>query len=366
MEAAVERSFPMSLSEGLILVVDDDASIRSYLSSLFRKRGLPVVACDGAVEAIAKLTENPVALVLSDIKMPEVSGIELLDQIQQFNSEIPVILMTGYGDLEIAIEAVNKGAFSFLTKPFNQEYLMTLVSRGLERYSMVQSEKNYMLTLENTVMRKTRELEDAAVMANRLSVEIVQRLSAVAEFRDSYTAAHISRIGFYSRCIAEAMNMYKDFIEEVAIASSLHDIGKIGIPDNVLLKKADLTEAEREVMKEHTIMGHKILSGSSHPTLHMASSIALHHHEKWNGEGYPRALKGRDIPIEARIVKLADEYDALRSVRSYKTSLGHQETYRIITEGDGRTSPEHFDPEVLAVFVAISPQFDEIFSTNQD
>jgi len=356
----------MSFSEGAILVVDDDVSIRGYLSSLFRKRGLSAIVCNGAAEAISKLTEHPVALVLSDIKMPEISGIELLEQIQQYNSEIPVILMTGYGDLEIAIEAVNKGAFSFITKPFNQQYLLTLVKRGIERYGMVQAEKSYMVTLENTVMRKTRELEDAALMANKLSIEIVQRLSAVAEFRDSYTAAHISRIGFYSRRIAETMNMYKDFVDTVTVASSLHDIGKIGIPDNILLKKTSLTNDEREVMKEHTVMGHKILSGSPHPTLHMASSIALHHHETWNGEGYPRRLKGRDIPIEARIVKLADEYDALRNVRSYKTSLDHKEAYRIITEGDGRTSPEHFDPEVLDVFVAIAPQFDEIFCTNQD
>lgn len=356
----------MSLSGGAILVVDDDASIRGYLSSLLRKRGYATIFCEGAVEAISRLEGTPVDLVLSDIKMPEVSGIELLEQIQRFNPEIPVILMTGYGDLDIAIEAVNKGAFSFLTKPFNQEYLLTLVKRGLERYGMIQAEKNYMLTLENTVMRKTRELEDAAIMANKLSIEIVQRLSAVAEFRDSYTAAHISRIGFYSRRIAETMNMYADFVEAVTVASALHDIGKIGIPDNVLLKKTSLTDDEREIMKEHTVMGHKILSGSPHPTLQIASSIALHHHETWNGEGYPGRLKGKDIPIEARIVKLADEYDALRNVRSYKTSLAHEEVYRIITEGDGRTSPAHFDPDVLDVFVAIAPQFDEIFSANQD
>lgn len=356
----------MSLSAGAILVVDDDASIRGYLSSLLRKRGFSAIVCAGAAEAISSLEGNQVDLVLSDIKMPEVSGIELLEQIQRSNSEIPVILMTGYGDLDIAIEAVNKGAFSFLTKPFNQEYLLTLVTRGLERSDMVQAQKNYTVTLENTVMRKTRELEDAAIMANKLSVEIVQRLSAVAEFRDSYTAAHISRIGFYSRLIAESMNMYKDFVEAVTVASSLHDIGKIGIPDNVLLKKTSLTDDEREIIKEHTVMGHKILSGSPHPTLQMASSIALRHHETWNGEGYPGGLKGRDIPIEARIVKLADEYDALRHVRSYKTSLDHEEVYRIITQGDGRTSPEHFDPEVLDVFVALAPQFDEIFSTNQD
>jgi putative two-component system response regulator len=334
--------------------------------TLLRERGFPVIACNDAVEAMSQMEATPVSLVLSDIRMPGISGFELLEKIQRRNPEIPVILMTGHGDLDIAIEAVNKGAFSFLTKPFNQEDLMTLVNRGIERYKMVQVEKKYLLTLENTVMRKTRELEDAAMMANELSLEIVQRLSAVAEFRDSYTAAHISRIGFYSRRIAETMNMYREFIEAVTVASSLHDIGKIGIPDNILLKKSSLADEEREIMKGHTVMGHKILSGSSHPTLHMASSIALHHHEQWDGGGYPGGLKGKDIPIEARIVKLADEYDALRNVRSYKDALGHEEVYRIITEGDDRTSPGNFDPEVLEIFKTIAPQFDEIFSTNQD
>ena len=124
----------MSFSEGAILVVDDDSSVRGYLSSLLCKSGFSTIVCAGATEAISKLEEHPIALILSDIKMPEVSGIDLLEQIQRFNAEIPVILMTGYGDLELAIEVVNKGAFSFLTKPFNQEYLMTLVQRGLERY----------------------------------------------------------------------------------------------------------------------------------------------------------------------------------------------------------------------------------------
>jgi putative two-component system response regulator len=162
------------------------------------------------------------------------------------------------------------------------------------------------------------------------------------------------------------MNMYRDFIETVAVASSLHDIGKIGIPDKVLLKKTSLTDEEREVMKEHTVMGHKILSGSSHPTIQMASSIALCHHEQWNGNGYPGRLAGRDIPVEARIVTLADHYDALRNIRSYKDALSHEDAMHIITKGDGRTSPDHFDPEVLDIFCRIEQQFEQIFSTNQD
>lgn len=352
--------------EGYVLVVDDDTAVRMYLSAFLRKNGFSFLMCESATEAMAKLKENDVKLVLSDIRMPGISGLELLEEIRRYNSELPVILMTGYADVEIAIDAVNKGAFCFLTKPFNKDYLLTSIKRALEYQGMIESGRNYMVMLENTVMRKTRELEDTAMMANKLSLEIVQRLSAVAEFRDSYTAAHISRIGLYSRAIAETMNMYSDFIEAVAVASSLHDIGKIGIPDNILLKKDALTPEEREVMKAHTIMGGEILADSSHPTIRMASSIALNHHERWNGGGYPRGLKGKEIPIEARIVKLADQYDAIRSVRSYKPSLGHDEACRILLQGDERTSPQDLDPEVLEVFRNIEQRFDEIYSSHQD
>lgn len=356
----------MHTPEGYILVVDDDVSIRQYLTSLFRKQGLPAIVCESARDAMAQLQENTVALVLTDIMMPEVSGIELLGQIRSFNAEIPVILMTGFADLDVAIEAVNKGAFSFLTKPFQQAYILNAVNRGLEHYRLVEAEKTYMMRLENTVLRKTRELEDTLTMANQLSLELVQRLSAVAEFRDSYTAAHIRRIGLYSKAVAEAMQMYKDFVEAVTVASSLHDIGKIGIPDNILLKTAPLTAEERAIMKEHTTLGGKILSDSSHPTIQMACSIALHHHERWDGGGYPLGLKGSEIPIEARIVKLADQYDAIRSRRSYKPSFSHGEACMILREGDDRTAPEHLDPDVLAVFEGVAPRFDDIFVSNPD
>jgi len=351
---------------GHILLVDDELPVRDYLSTLFEKHNFPVIACCNAQEAMSYIQKKQVSLVLTDIIMPMGSGIELLEEINKTNSGIPVVMMTGHADAAVTIEALNKGAFGFLTKPFKQEDLMSMVKRGLEHHRLTESERNYMTKLENVVMRKTRELEDTAMTANRLSLELVHRLSAVAEFRDSYTAAHISRIGFYSRKIAETMNMYNDFVEAVTVASSLHDIGKIGIPDKILLKKTSLTDEEYDIIKEHTIIGSKILADSSHPTIQMASSIALNHHEQWDGSGYPRKLRGKEIPVEARIVKLADQYDALRSRRSYKPSLDHEEAYRIMMEGDNRTSSNHFDPEVLEVFSAIAPQFDEIFTSNPD
>ena len=346
-----------------ILLIDDDSHVIKSVSSLLAKEGYLINAFSNADKAAAGIMEENYDVVLTDIRMPEISGIDILEKIHRLSPLLPVILMTAYPDFSVAVEAIRRRAFDIIVKPCDPDSLILSIKKAVQYNSFLKLKDDYRLSLENMVVEKTRELGSTRKQVEEISSDFAGCLTAVAEFHDTEAKVHGTRVGAFSELIARSLGMSLAFTRKIKISSQLHDIGKIRVAGGILSKPAVLTAEELEVVKTHTTEGKRLLAGSSHPVIQMAESIALTHHERWDGTGYPEGLKNEDIPLEGRIVMIADQYDVIRTRKSYKQALGHGEAFKIITEGNERTNPKHFDPQILNTFIELSSKFDLLYNS---
>lgn len=351
----------MSIKNGpknRVLVVDDDAQARCLLEAILQQEGFETALAENGRHALEIVTTFRPDLILLDLMMPGMTGFEVAERLKM-NSDtrsIPIIVVSALEDRESRLNGLKAGAEEFLTKPIDQMELQVRMHNLLRLKEFSDFLRNHNQILETQVRERTSELRESFV-------ESIFTLMRAAEFRDDETGAHVRRISYYTRELAERMGMDKEFCELIFYASPMHDIGKIGIPDSILLKAGRFLYDEMEIMKSHTTIGAQILANNSSPYLKMGYDIALSHHERWDGSGYPNGIKGEDIPLPARIMQLADVYDALRSKRPYKSAFDHEKTMNIILKGDGRTKPAHFDLAVMAAFQRCADTMEEIFAT---
>ena len=336
-----------------ILVVDDEEQIRSLLGRLLQAHGHECAVAGSPSEARRALSAESFALVLSDINMPDESGLDFAQEVLADYPDTAVVMVTGADDRRYAETALAKGAYGYMLKPFKPNELVINVTNALRRRSLEIENREHRSRLEQTVLERTATLRDTITQLEtseselrRLREETIRRLSWAAEFRSNETGQHILRMSLYCTLLARLAGVDGERTEMIRIASPMHDVGKIGIPDRILLKPGPLTPEEREVMEAHTEMGYRILAGSDVELLDLAAELALTHHERIDGEGYPRRLEGETIPLEGRIAAIADVFDALTSDRVYRKAYRPDEARENMLAGRGT----QFDSELLDLF----------------
>jgi len=332
-----------------ILVVDDEDRVRRSMDALLTPAGYEVLLARDGQEALEKARETLPDVILLDILMPKADGFEVARQLKAYEDTrmIPIVMVTALDAPEDRVKALEAGTDDFLTKPIDKTELKARVHSLVKVKAYNDHMRDYQRELEAEVAEKTAQLREALENAKGASLETIYRLSRAAESKDRDTGAHIQRMSLYASTIAREMGLSEQAAEDILYGSAMHDVGKIGTPDYILQKPDSLAREEWDVMKQHTVIGAQILEDSNAEFIKTGETIALSHHEKWDGSGYCRGLKGDEIPLAGRIAAIADVFDALTSSRPYrKEPFPLEEALAMIEEEKQR----HFDPEVASAF----------------
>lgn len=360
-----------------ILIVDDQEQNRIVLHRHVKALGHEPLLADNGLSALAQVHNDPPDLILLDIMMPEMDGFQTLERLKADSAtrHIPVVVISALDEMENVVRCVEMGADDYLTKPFDSTLLNARIGACLEKKRLYDQGVQYRLVLEDYNLRLEERVREKVQELTQAHLGTIFATSKLAESRDPETGEHLERMREYCRVLAEqlarsskyAKLIDQQFIDDIYAASPLHDIGKVGIRDAILQKPGALTDEEREVMNTHTTIGADTLRqvGERFPGNSFAKigiEIAQSHHERWDGSGHPHGLAGEKIPLTARILTLADVYDALRSKRVYKDAFSHEKSWEIILEERGK----HFDPDVVDAFLASEQAFQEIRERFQD
>jgi len=339
-----------------ILIVDDTEVNVVLLQEVCKKKGHHVTSFLNPLDAVESLQNNQYDVAFIDYMMPQMDGITLIEHIKKSDEETMCVMVTAANENEVKIKALEAGANEFLSKPIDISEIMIRLNNATKLIEANKLTKEYNKTLKSEVKEATKMLVDA-------QYESLAVLSTVAEYRDEDTHLHTKRVSHYSKLIAMHSGLDEETQDLIFYASSLHDIGKIGVPDGILLKPAKLTDDEFVIMKKHATIGDTMLKDfTQNKYLKAGATIALTHHEKFNGEGYPYGLKGDEIDIMGQIVAIADVFDALTSVRPYKNAWDTDKAFDFFKEESGK----HFNPFFTQIFLNIKDEILEVYNTYKD
>jgi len=331
-----------------ILIVDDNMANVALLEAILEEDDFTqLFSTTDPRQVLPLYRQHHFDLILLDIRMPEMSGIEVLEQLAEVlrNDFVPVIVLTAQTDQETRQQALASGAKDFVTKPFEDWEVLLRIENTLQSRMFYTRQVMRADLLEREIIKSTQEIRET-------QFEIVQRLGAAGELRDNETGAHVKRMSHMCSLLASKRELGREFAELLLYASTMHDVGKIGIPDSILLKPGRLSAEEWQIMKQHPLIGARIIGDHKSKLISLARETALFHHEKWDGSGYPHGIAGDAIPIAARIAAICDVFDALTSERPYKKAWSVEQAVAVLEEESGK----HFEPAMVELFIANLPE----------